>query len=173
MDLPKRKSPRIPGYDYSTVNYYFITICTHEKKCIFGEPGRLNRMGLVAEEYLLKIPKLHPKIRLDKYVVMPNHVHAILDVQESGKNADLNVIIGQYKMAVTKRIRKFKPDFEVWQRSYHDHVIRNQSRYERIWNYIEDNPRKWEEDCFYMSADKNERLREGHFSSGMIATGNH
>ena len=130
-------------------------------------------MGKCAEECLLKIPQIHPQIRLDKYVVMPNHIHAIFDVQESGKNADLNVIIGQYKMAVTKRIREFKPDFEVWQRSYHDHVIRNQSRYERIWNYIEDNPRKWEEDCFYMSADKNERLREGHFSSGMIATGNH
>ena len=159
MDLPKRKSPRIPGYDYSSVNYYFITICTHEKRCFFGEPGKLNRMGKIAEEYLLNIPNLHSEIRLDKYVVMPNHIHAVFDVQNS--NRDLAVIIGQYKMAVTKQIRETMPEFEVWQRSFHDHVIRNQSRYERIWNYIEDNPRKWEEDCFYMASEEDERQREG------------
>ena len=157
MDLPKRKSPRIPGYDYSTVNYYFITICTHEKQCIFGEPDDLNWMGQCAEDCLLKIPQLHPEIRLDKYVVMPNHIHAIFDVQESDKQTDLNVIIGQYKMAVTKYIREIKPDYKVWQRSFHHHVIRNRSRYEKIWNYIEDNPRKWEEDCFYIADVKIER----------------
>jgi REP element-mobilizing transposase RayT len=153
MNLPNRKSPRIPGFDYSSVNFYFITICTHEKQCIFGNPGELNRMGKCAEECLLKIPQIHPQIRLDKYVVMPNHIHAIFDVQQSEKKDNLNVVIGQYKMAVTKRIREKKPEIQVWQRSFHDHVIRNYFRYEKIWCYIEDNPRKWEEDCFYMAAE--------------------
>ena len=155
MDLPKRKSPRILNYDYSTANFYFVTICTFEKKCIFGNPGKLNWMGKAAEENLRMISRLYPNIRLDKYVVMPNHIHMILAFQKSGET-DLNVVVGQYKMSVTKRIRKDRPDFQVWQRSYHDHVIRNQARYERIWMYIENNPQKWEEDCFYISAEQDE-----------------
>ena len=148
MDLAKRKSPRIPGYDHSTANFYFITICTQKKKCMFGKPGELNWMGKIAEENLLLIPELYPNIRLDHYVVMPNHIHAILDFQNSGE-MDLNIVVGQYKMSVTKRIREKIPGVLVWQRSYHDHVIRNQPGYEKIWMYIENNPLKWEKDCFY------------------------
>ena len=159
MELPKRKSPRIPGYDYRTTNFYFITICTYNRECIFGEPGNLSWLGRCAENCLWKITELHPSIRLDKYVVMPNHVHAIFDLQNQATN--LAVVIGQYKSAVTKQIRDKIPEFEVWQRSFHDHVIRNQRTYEKIWLYIEDNPRKWEEDCFYVKQDKNDRLREG------------
>lgn len=159
-ELPKRKSPRIPGYDYSSKNYYFITICSFEKRCIFGNPGNLNWIGKVAEENLLNISNIFSNIRVDKYVVMPNHVHMILDVQQSD-GSDINVAIGQYKMSVTRTVRKIKPEYRVWQRSYHDHVIRNQAGYEKIWLYIENNPIKWEEDCFNMAADKNEDIREG------------
>ena len=83
MELPKRKSPRISNYDYSSANYYFITICTHEKRCIFGEPGQLNWIGECAKEYLLKIGLLYPNVRIDKYVIMPNHIHVIFDVLDS------------------------------------------------------------------------------------------
>ena len=154
MELPKRKSPRIPGYAYSTPNYYFITICTDDKDCIFGQPGKLNFRGEIAEEHLLKIPELNPKIILDKYVVMPNHIHGIFIVQaenaEEGLD-DISIVIGQYKMSVTKKIRIREPGRKIWQRSFHDHVIRNQKQYEKIWMYIENNPLKWEEDCFYSS----------------------
>ena len=149
MDLPKRKSPRIPNYNYGLPNYYFITICTHEKKCLFGKPGTLNLFGRYAEECILNIPKLHSEIKLDKYVVMPNHVHLILIISETKVKQSISTIIGQYKMAVTKKIREIHPDMDVWQRSFHDHVIRNQAGYEKIWQYIENNPIKWEEDCFY------------------------
>ena len=152
-----RKSPRIPTYSYATPNYYFITICTFQKACFFGVPGRLNRLGEIAKEHLLKIPQLYPAIQVDKYVVMPNHIHAILivtadDTQDGLR--DLSVILGQYKMSVTKEIRKFYPDKKVWQRSFHDHVIRSQRGYEKIWTYIENNPLKLEEDCFYIDAQK-------------------
>lgn len=152
MDFPKRKSPRIPGYDYATPNYYFITICTYDKTCIFGTPGRLNEYGKIAEEHLRKIPGLNPRIKLDKYVVMPNHIHVIFivtgDNSDSGSR-DLSVCIGQFKMSVTKKIRIRENGKKVWQRSFHDHVIRNQNDYEKIWTYIENNPLKWKEDCFY------------------------
>ena len=157
MDLPIRKSPRIPGYDYSSANYYFITICTHEKRCIFGKPGALNWIGQCAEENLHMISKLHPNIRIDKYVIMPNHIHVIFDSQDVKEKENLAVVIGQYKMSVTKKIREKKPEFQVWQRSFHDHVIRNQSGYEKIWLYIEGNPSKWEDDCFYIAMETDER----------------
>ena len=164
MELPKRKSPRIPKYDYSTPNYYFITICTHNKICIFGQPGNLNSYGRIAEEHLLRIPLLNPNIQIDKYVIMPNHLHVIFVVnpkENENDMVDLSFVIGQYKMSVTKKIRMKEPGKMVWQRSFHDHVIRNQKRYEMIWQYIENNPLKWEEDCFYQTVQKKDRLREG------------
>ena len=148
MELPKRKPTRIPNYDYSLPNYYFITICTHDKKCIFGKPGEMNVFGRYAEENLLNIPIQNPEIRVDKYVIMPNHIHVILVLSENSPK-NIPTVIGQFKMSVTKRIREMKPGMEVWQRSFHDHIIRNQSGYEKIWTYIENNPQKWEEDCFY------------------------
>ena len=149
MDLPKRKSPRIPNYHYGLPNYYFITICTHEKKCLFGKPNALNQLGKVAKEYMEKIPNIYPDIKLDKYVIMPNHVHAILIISGITENKNLSTIVGQFKKAVTKKIREIHPEMMVWQRSFHDHIIRNQNGYEKIWQYIENNPIKWEEDCFY------------------------
>ena len=156
MMLPKRKSPRIPGYDYATPNYYFITICTHDKKCIFGKPNQLNRCGKIAEHCLLKMPEINSGVYIDKYVVMPNHIHAIMVISSDVDHSDANNIsriIGQYKMAVTKKIRNVEPEKVVWQRSFHDHVIRNREGYKLIWQYIDNNPIKWEEDCFFITED--------------------
>lgn len=152
MEFANRKSTRIHGYDYSTPNYYFVTICTHNRKCIFGNPGNLNVYGVFAEEYLLQISRFYPSIKVDKFVVMPNHIHAIVIVQAQTKEQvrkDLTAAVGQYKMSVTKKIRKIRPGERVWQRSFHDHIIRNQYGYQKIWEYIDNNPQKWEEDCFY------------------------
>jgi len=153
MDLPNRKSPRIPNYDYSLPNYYFVTICTHNKKCYFGTSSFLNEFGKIAEECILNISKRYPGVLVDKYVIMPNHIHVILIFEERKNNsnsANLSHVIGQYKMSVTKLTHNLNPEITVWQRSFHDHVIRNSHSYEKIWKYIEDNPRKWEEDCFYV-----------------------
>ena len=150
MEFSKRKSPRIPGYDYSKSNYYFVTICSHEKACIFGVPGNLNENGKIAEECLLKIRDIYPWVRIDKYVVMPNHVHAIMIIEKADEQVPITRVVGQYKMSVTKMIRRSNPDKVVWQRSFHDHIIRNQVDYERIWLYIHGNPQKWSEDCFFV-----------------------
>ena len=83
MEYANRKSPRIPQYDYATPNYYFITICTHNKECIFGKPGRLNAYGRIAEENLMKIPALFPSVHIEKYVVMSNHIHGIFVVENN------------------------------------------------------------------------------------------
>lgn len=148
MTFYSRKSARIPNFDYSSCNYYFVTICTGNRRCIFGSPNILNRYGKIAEEEILKIPSHYEGVIIDKYVVMPNHVHMIV-ILENG-NYNLNQIIAQYKSGVTRWIRKCMPDVAVWQRSYHDHVIRNQAAYEKIWLYIEANPKNWDQDCFYL-----------------------
>lgn len=156
MELRKRKPARIPKYDYSTPNYYFITICTDGKRCIFGGDKKVNQFGSVAEEYAERISAIYPNVQVDNYIVMPNHVHMILALQDvSGEQVKVTVehVIGQYKSAVTKQIRKIDPKGKVWQRSFHDHIIRNQQEYEKIWQYVQFNWQKWEKDCFYIPCE--------------------
>lgn len=149
LDYPFRKSPRIPKYDYSTVNSYFITICTHNKQCIFYSGRRLNTYGMIVEECLTEIPMRYRGYKLDKFVVMPNHIHAIVTI-ESTDAKNLSYVVGQFKSVTAKLIHRLSPEIDVWQRSFHDHVIRNQARYDLIWNYIDTNPLRWSEDCFYL-----------------------
>ena len=99
------------------------------------------------EKALKKIEEHFSGIRIDKYVIMPNHIHVIVEI--AGKGSNLINAVGSFKSAVTKKIHETDPELKVWQRSFYDHVIRNQKSYEKIWNYIETNPIKWEEDCFY------------------------
>ena len=146
--FPERKNPRIRGYDYATPNYYFITICTHHKKCLFWTNGKLNCLGQIAYDAVQQIPTHFPQNRVEQFVIMPNHIHMILVVEPGG--ADTSVVVGSFKSYVTRIVHESDPQLKVWQTSYHDHVIRNQLQYERIWIYIESNPMRWEKDCFYV-----------------------
>ena len=145
--FPVRKSPRLRSFDYSSPNYYFITVCTKDKKKLFWDNDCCNAFGSIAENAFASISDHFPGVRVDKYVVMPNHIHAIIVLEENC--AALPVIVGQYKSHVTRLIRRQSPALPVWQDSFHDHVIRNQTGYEKIWRYIEENPAKWKDDCFY------------------------
>ena len=156
MELPSRKSPRIPGYDYSTEGYYFVTICTHEKKCIFWDGYELNQLGIISKKDLEMLETRYSRLRVDKYVVMPNHVHAVVIIGCDGKEGplpDLSVVMGQYKSGVSRKVHQIAPDIKIWQRSYHDHGIRSQAEYEKIWQYIETNPQRWKDDCFFEQPD--------------------
>ena len=155
-----RKSPRMQHYDYSNENYYFITICTHNKKCLFGRPEENNFLRKLVEQHISKIETHYQCVQLDKYVVMPNHIHMIL-VLNQGQQVNIQQVIGQFKSGVTRTARKNTGEKQIWQRSFHDHVIRDQAGYEKIWLYIENNPIKWEEDCFYPKDSKNQNVREG------------
>ena len=150
MQFYSRKATRIPGYDYSRCNFYFITICTHEKKCIFGSPNNLNSWGMIANEHIRRIEEHYPSVKVNQYVIMPNHVHMIIEMEDHANNPNVSMLVGLYKTGVTKQIRQECPNIQVWQRSFHDHIIRNQHGYEKIWTYIRDNPKKWEMDCFYI-----------------------
>ena len=122
----------------------------------------LNALGEKARQYLREITEHYPHVIVDKSVVMPNHIHAILILKnlEQDKVPDLTRVVGQYKMMVSKWFHKSYPGEELWQRSFHDHIIRNQAGYEKIWTYIDNNPLKWEEDCFFCKISGND-TREG------------
>ena len=147
--FPKRKNPRINGYDYATQNYYFITICTKNKKCIFGSPDKLNSYGEAARNGLMQINDHFPNARVDKFTVMPNHVHAIIIL--CGGGSSLPTIVGSYKSFVSRAVHAIDPKIVVWQTSFHDHVIRNEEGYRQIWQYIDTNSARWQEDCFCIS----------------------
>jgi REP element-mobilizing transposase RayT len=150
MEVKNRKSPRIHGYDYSSQNYYFVTICCNQRKSLFGSVEKLNTFGMIAETMIQEICMHYENIVIDKYVVMPNHVHMIVVINDNSKRNSLDTIIGLYKSGVTRKIRKYSPNISVWQRSFHDRVIRCQAEYEKVWSYIDTNPQRWSKDCFYI-----------------------
>ena len=142
MDLPKRKSPRLSGYDYSTANHYFVTVCTHEKSCIFGSADTLNERGSIAEKELLRTASRFENVFVDKYVVMPNHIHAIIVIENAEKPPSLSTVIGSYKSAVSRKIHDSAPELRVWQKSFYDRIIRGDKDYAQVCEYIEENRRK-------------------------------
>ena len=152
MELPKRKKNRLSCYDYRNPGYYFITICAKNKESLFWnspitEKPILTDVGRIVDQCIRKIPEIYPLIRLDKYVIMPNHVHLIMVIEgheENPEGPSISNVIGQMKRAVSKMTGK-----AIWQTSFYDHVIRNEMDYKLIWQYIEDNPRKWKDDCYF------------------------
>ena len=159
MELHKRKRTRLKDYDYSQNGAYFITICSKNKQCIFGSivgggaldapQTKLSQTGEIVEKYITSTNNI-PEIKVDRYVIMPNHIHLILFVENGTSKAPSptnNVIshaIGTLKRFVNKEMGE-----NVFQRSFHNHVIRGEADCLKITNYIETNPAKWNEDCFY------------------------
>ena len=169
-ERPERRSIRLRGYDYSQVGAYFVTICTHDRACVFGNivdgAMRLNSIGEMAAEEWIKSERVRGEIELDEWVVMPNHLHGIvwitysigvhLVVGATGRSPlpsgpiprSIGAMVAGFKSAATKRINAVlgTPGAPVWQRDYYEHVIRNEDTLDRIRRYIRDNPSKWPDD---------------------------
>ena len=154
LEIQERKPNRLPEYDYSTGGAYFVTICTQDRKKnlsdIVGDGFSVPKpYGMIAEELIAQIPVKYPSVTLDKYVIMPDHIHLLLRFDwawgTENPSPTLGTVIGWYKYQVTKRAdTQFNLNgTKLFQRSYYDHVIRNQQDYEEIWKYIDHNPRKW------------------------------
>jgi putative transposase len=165
----KRKSIRWKEHDYAYEGAYFVTICTSRRRSYLGDivNGEMNLsdMGRIADQCWQEIPKHFDNVQLDEYKVMPNHVHGIVMITDSVRTRhaasqpdskpnrkfgplptkSLHTIIGSYKSAVTKFIHAKGFAFD-WQSRFHDHIIRNEKELNRIRQYIDDNPAKWEFD---------------------------
>ena len=149
--MPNWKRRRLSNYDYAQCGAYFVTICTTEKANLFwekdtyqnNEPFQLTPIGQTLQASVETLPSKYPFLQIDHYVIMPNHIHLIIVLTE--QQASLSTIINQWKGYVTRQYKR-----PIFQRSFHDRIIRNAEEYEKIWNYIEDNPRKWNEDEYWL-----------------------
>jgi hypothetical protein len=196
-NIHHRRSIRLKGYDYSQEGLYFVTICCQNRQCLFGKivDGKmiLNDAGKIAKDCWQEIPNHFPNAILHEYVVMPNHIHGIVQLvganqnspndvdvhdvgankyspnQNSPDNGDNDDMIGAkifsplrcspsktigsivrgYKIGVTKWMRQNTNVYDVWQRNYYEHIIRNERAFKYITEYIVNNPNRWNEDKFY------------------------
>ena len=118
-----------------------------------------SRIGQIAKRCLLDIEAHYGNVKLDNWVIMPNHIHLLLRIVEqtdptSAIRYDVPNVVGKYKAAVTRSVgNAFMHSGKLWQSSFHDHVVRSDDDYLKIWNYISGNPSKWLEDCFYCSEE--------------------
>lgn len=160
VELPKRKKNRLTKYDYSTPNAYFITVCTDKRRNLFWknvgaiidrpENVPLTALGKLVRKSVEEIPGRYPAITVDRYVIMPNHVHLLLQIHTDPDGRSMiaptiSTVVRLMKGAVSKRA-----GYSVWQKGFYDHVIRSEQDYLDVWNYIEGNPSKWTEDALYM-----------------------
>ena len=167
----RRRSIRLKEYDYAQPGAYFVTICTYRWVPLFGSVMdrmiALNPNGRAVEKEWLRTAKMRPEVHLDKYVVMPNHVHGIIMIVHDGRRGTLQraptierygqpvpsslpTIIRGFKSAATKRINKDSgmPGEPLWQRNYYEHIIRDDRDLNRIRAYIHQNPARWHLDRY-------------------------
>ena len=168
MSLPQRKAPRLRGYDYTAPGAYFITICAKNRECLFGSipptpvgvdaridpradvPVFLTPLGQIVQSHLRAIPGVAA------YVVMPNHLHCLIVVSEADGSGPMQASAP----TVSQMIRVFKgkvahdAGVAVFQRSFYDHVVRNETEYREIYDYILTNPARWVMDKFYIEGEE-------------------
>ncbi len=148
-NLPKRKPIRLRNYDYSSPGAYFLTICAKGRKQILSkitvgddahivQTNQLTNIGLICDKYINNINNVYENVLLDKYIIMPNHIHLIISIygtmRASSPTKNIEDIIRSSKIMVTKEIGE-----SIWQRSYNDHIIRGEKDYQKIWKYIDTN----------------------------------
>ena len=158
---PKRRNLRLPRYDYASLGAYFVTICTKDKRFLLGQivDSRMmqNRFGEAVASVWKEIPLHYPEINNEVFIVMPNHVHGIIIIQDIGragykpaptKTHSLSEVVRGFKTYSSRRINEIQKSQGkmVRQRSYYEHVIRNEKDYQKIGEYILFNPSKWETD---------------------------
>ena len=186
-----RKPMRLSGYDYATAGAYYITVCIESRRpclCYITVEGsellppnghfvsNMTEAGNEVERVLLSIPEKYPTVSVDKYVIMPNHLHMILMLgstegesvdrlagggtpplqtagsEEHGKHPTVGAVMGWFKYQTTKQINEISGTqrAKIWQRSYYDRIIRDDGEYLQIWRYIDENPLRWREDELYI-----------------------
>lgn len=169
-----RRSIRFKGYDYSGSGLYFITLCTQNRTHLLGEikNGKMIQNSLASKITKIRnaIPHHFPNTINHEFVIMPNHIHGIIEILETNKTGNeigkfkfptktIGSIIRGFKIGRKKPFAQTEEEIKIlknidltrsiWQRSYYEHIIRNDTAYQNISNYILNNPLKWEKDKFY------------------------
>ena len=163
--LPKRKHPRLDNYDYSTSGAYFITICTHNRRCLLSRivgrglaPAEKNEieytsLGKIAEKQLFLLEERYNYLSIDQYVIMPNHIHIIIILKDETAGASprptITDIVCTYKSLTTRESKKNGFKEKLFQTSFYEHIIRGQEDYKEIAKYICENSTQWYYDELY------------------------
>jgi putative transposase len=181
------------GFDYSQDAIYFVTSCCKDRTHYFGEiinrEMKMNKYGEIAHKQILWLETQYPYVELHNFVVMPNHIHILFEINRnaipvgsgrdrtqndetsqndgtfqnlrSGRDLTLHKIksisslMGAYKTTSSKQIHLLGNENFLWQRSFHDHIVRDSKRYDNIFNYINTNPARWNEDVFNKETNSN------------------
>lgn len=163
QELPQRKKHRLKDYNYSQNGAYFVTICARDRLKLFGDitivgrdtPGapfmQLSNDGALVSKEIEGTPLHYQGVIVDKFVVMPNHVHIIILVERNGgapgASRPTTALIPTIIAGLKKKTNSLA-GCSLWQDSYHDRIIRNEKEYQKIWEYIDTNPLKWQEDKY-------------------------
>lgn len=166
-EMPTRKPTRLKCFDYNLAGTYFITICSKNRECIFGEVVKtyiaddldenviipwkanvlLSEYGQIVKKYIESGKNAYENMTVDNYIIMPNHIHLIIYIKKDGTSTTkANTAIAKFVSALKRLVNK-EIGLSVFQRSYHDRIIRNEKEYDNIWDYIDSNPACWEKDC--------------------------
>ena len=158
MHLIQRKRLRLKGFDYSSSGCYFVTISTYNRKNLFWNYDKINDVGRLVESEIQQIDFRYDDVRVDNFVVMPNHVHLLITIgcdalvgddklldEVLGRNVhpELQIIVGALKSGITRKIHENTPGIKVWHKSFFDHIVTNKKEYKEIWDYIDANPIRW------------------------------
>lgn len=160
-----RRSIRLAGRDYAASGAYFVTICTYDRELLFGHVtgGEMHRntLGNIVAGEWMNTERIRPNVRLDAWVVMPNHLHGIIILRATSQprnratrgslaspSQTIGAIVRGFKAAATRQVNAYRnwPGVTVWQRNYYEHIIRDEHELDRIRRYIATNPTRWEED---------------------------
>lgn len=177
-NIHHRRSIRLAGFDYSREALYYVTLCCEDRASLFGEiidrQMFLSTPGKIAQACWLEIPDHFPNAVLHDFIIMPNHVHGIVELNNDAEHdlkelkyrkgsypeipqrhafqrlipRSIGSIVKGFKIGVTKWMRANTEIHVVWQRDYYEHIIRDEEDYRRISDYIQDNPANWEKDRF-------------------------
>ncbi len=165
MELRKRKHPRLQGYDYGQAGHYFVTLCVKDRKPVLSSihvgrgaltPPRvaLTPAGEITKQHIETINRVYPSVTVDRYVIMPNHVHLLLTLNDPGDSGGmrasrptLHTIIRSLKTMVTRKLGR-----SIWQTSFYDRIIRDEKDFLNVCRYIDENPAKWAEDDLFCPA---------------------
>ncbi len=180
--MKDRKRNRMQNFDYSKDAIYFITACCKNRIHHFGNiidgEMNLNEYGEIAKNQMEWLAEQYPYIKLHNYAIMPNHIHILIeinrdlvragrdlpqprdlplarDLPQPIKIKSISSIMGAYKTTTSKQIHLLGNQEFAWQRSFHDHIVRNEKRYYNIFNYITDNPKRWKGDTFNTQTNPN------------------
>ena len=161
MEQPTRKDHHLHDYDYSQAGAYFVTICTKDRLRVLSEihsvgAGVFDRPrvmllphGVIADHYIRQLHEHYDHLSVDTYIIMPDHIHLLIRLSDNGRSGtpaptNANSTIAQF-VSTFKRFCNKEYGENIWQRSYYDHIIRNDQDYREVWQYIEQNPDRADE----------------------------